>query len=76
MTMDGKLASQRLLGGLTDPDLGSVRMLSLPNTWNHVGSDHVVSFRVLPSRRRRPRSRPNGWSTRMRWQASTTTSSG
>ena len=48
MTMDGKLASQRLLGGLTDPDLGSVRMLSLPNSWNHVGSDHIVSFRVLP----------------------------
>ena len=23
-------------------------MLSLPNTWNHLGSDHVVSFRVLP----------------------------
>lgn len=48
MTMDGKLASQRLLGRLADPDLGSVRMLSLPNSWNHLGSDHVVSFRVLP----------------------------
>ena len=48
MTMDGKLASTRLLGQQTDPDLGSVRMLSLPNTWNHLGSDHVVSFRVLP----------------------------
>ncbi len=48
MTMDGKLASSRLLGQQTDPDLGSVRMLSLPNTWNHLGSDHVVSFRVLP----------------------------
>jgi glycine betaine catabolism A len=48
MTMDGGLASRRLLGRLTDPDLGSARMLSLPNTWNHLGSDHVVTFRVLP----------------------------
>jgi Rieske 2Fe-2S family protein len=48
MTMDGSPASRRLLGELTDPDLGSVRMLSLPNTWNHLGSDHVVTFRVLP----------------------------
>ncbi|MFO1038034.1 MAG: aromatic ring-hydroxylating dioxygenase subunit alpha [Geminicoccaceae bacterium] len=48
MTMDGKLASTKLLGKLTDPDLGSVRMLSLPNSWNHLGSDHVVTFRVLP----------------------------
>ena len=48
MTPDGRPACTRLLGGLTDPDLGSVRMLSLPNTWNHVGSDHVVSFRLLP----------------------------
>ncbi len=48
MTMDGGLACRRLLGRLTDPDLGSARMLSLPNTWNHLGADHVVAFRVLP----------------------------
>ncbi len=48
MTLDGRLASRQLLGGMTDPDLGSVRMLSLPNSWNHLGRDHVVAFRVLP----------------------------
>jgi Rieske 2Fe-2S family protein len=48
MTMDGKPGCRRLLGRLTDPDLGSVRMLSLPNSWNHLGADHVVAFRVLP----------------------------
>ncbi len=48
MTMDGRPACRRLLGRLTDPDLGSVRMLSLPNSWNHLGADHVVAFRALP----------------------------
>jgi glycine betaine catabolism A len=48
MTTDGTLASRRLLGRLTDPDLGSARVLSLPNSWNHLGSDHAVTFRVLP----------------------------
>ncbi len=48
MTMDGGLACKKLLGSLTDPDLGSVRMLSLPNSWNHLLSDHVLAFRVLP----------------------------
>ena len=48
MTMDGKLGCRRLLGNLSDPDLGSVRLLSLPNSWNHILSDHAVAFRVLP----------------------------
>jgi Rieske 2Fe-2S family protein len=48
MTSDGRPASRRLLGNLTDPDLGSVRLLSLPNTWNHILADHAVTFRVLP----------------------------
>lgn len=48
MTMDGKPGCRRLLGNLTDPDLGSVRLLSLPNSWNHILSDHAVAFRVLP----------------------------
>jgi Rieske 2Fe-2S family protein len=33
---------------LQNPDLGSVRMLSLPNSWNHLQSDHALAFRVLP----------------------------
>ena len=48
MTMDGKPASKKLLGTLSDPDLGSVRLLNLPNSWNHVLADHAIVFRVLP----------------------------
>ncbi|MFZ4962854.1 aromatic ring-hydroxylating dioxygenase subunit alpha [Pseudomonas gingeri] len=48
MTADGKPGCSRLLGDLTDPDLGSVRLMSLPNTWNHIQADHAVTFRVLP----------------------------
>ena len=49
MTMDGTLAVQGgLLGNLKDADLGSVRMLSLPNNWNHLQADHALAFRVLP----------------------------
>ena len=50
MTIDGSPACTKLLGSLRDHqrELGSVRLLHLPNTWNHVQSDHVVSFSVLP----------------------------
>lgn len=48
MTRDGRPACARLLGTLTCGDLGSVRLLSLPNSWNHVQADHAVTFRVLP----------------------------
>lgn len=49
MTMDGTPAVKGgLLGGLQDADLGSVRLLSLPNNWNHLQADHTVAFRVLP----------------------------
>ncbi|MCU1399424.1 MAG: Rieske (2Fe-2S) domain protein [Acidimicrobiales bacterium] len=50
MTLDGSPACTKLLGHLDESlrELGSVRVLHLPNTWNHVQSDHVVSFSVLP----------------------------
>ena len=48
MTMDGRPGSRRLLGALDRDDLGSVRLLHLPNTWNHVLADHAVTFRVVP----------------------------
>ena len=48
MTMDGRPACGKLMGELTDGDLGSVRLLNLPNSWNHVQADHAVTFRVLP----------------------------
>ena len=50
MTIDGTPASSKLLGSLDERqrELGSVRLLHLPNTWNHIQGDHVVSFSVLP----------------------------
>lgn len=47
-TTDGRPACRKLLGDLTEPDLGSVRMFRVPNNWNHFLSDHIIHFRVLP----------------------------
>ena len=47
-TPDGALACNKLLGDLTDPNLGSVRMFHAPNNWNHFLSDHILHFRILP----------------------------
>lgn len=48
MTMDGSEGSKKLLGRIKNPKLGSMRILHLPNSWNHMQSDHFVVFRVLP----------------------------
>tara|TARA_R110000824_G_scaffold91993_1_gene223423 strand:- start:17770 stop:19056 length:1287 start_codon:yes stop_codon:yes gene_type:complete len=48
MTMDGKPGCQKLMGRLSNPDMGSLRILHLPNSWNHFMGDHAVVFRVLP----------------------------
>ncbi|WP_445619865.1 aromatic ring-hydroxylating oxygenase subunit alpha [Kushneria sp. Sum13] len=48
MTMDGKPGCNKLMGRLTSPDMGSLRILHLPNSWNHFMGDHAVVFRVLP----------------------------
>lgn len=48
MTMDGKPACSKLMGRLTSPDMGSLRILHLPNSWNHFMGDHAIVFRVLP----------------------------
>lgn len=48
MTMDGKPACKKLMGRLKSPDMGSLRILHLPNSWNHFMGDHAVVFRVLP----------------------------
>ncbi|WMY11065.1 aromatic ring-hydroxylating oxygenase subunit alpha [Paraburkholderia phenoliruptrix] len=47
-TMNGELACKKLLGTIEDQDVGSLRLLRFPNTWNHVLSDHAIAFRVLP----------------------------
>lgn len=48
MTMDGQPGCKKLMGRLTSPDMGSLRILHLPNSWNHFMGDHAVVFRVLP----------------------------
>lgn len=48
MTMDGKPGCKKLMGRLPNADMGSLRILHLPNSWNHFMGDHAVVFRVLP----------------------------
>ncbi|MES1935176.1 aromatic ring-hydroxylating oxygenase subunit alpha [Salinisphaera hydrothermalis] len=48
MTPDGQQGVRKLMGRLTSPDMGSLRILHLPNSWNHVMGDHAVVFRVIP----------------------------
>lgn len=48
MTMDGKQACQKLMGRIKNPDLGSMRILHLPHSWNHCMGDHMIVFTVWP----------------------------
>lgn len=48
MTLDGELGCKKLLGDLSEPDLGSVRAFRVPNNWHHFLSDHIIHFRALP----------------------------
>ena len=48
MTMDGKQACQKLIGRIKNPDLGSMRILHLPHSWNHCMGDHIIVFTVWP----------------------------
>lgn len=48
MTLDGRPGCRRLMGNLTHPDMGSLRVLHLPNSWNHILGDHAIVFRVMP----------------------------
>ncbi|WP_017345485.1 aromatic ring-hydroxylating oxygenase subunit alpha [Pantoea sp. A4] len=48
MTIDGGTGSGKLLGRFTSYFQGSMRILHLPNSWNHMQSDHFIVFRVLP----------------------------
>jgi Rieske 2Fe-2S family protein len=47
-SMDGGLVST-LMGDYTDPDVGTVRMRTMPNMWIHASCDHAVSTRLLPA---------------------------
>ncbi len=48
MTLDGAKGCEKLLGRIKNRQLGSMRILHLPNSWNHMQSDHFIVFRVLP----------------------------
>lgn len=47
-TLDGTIASQKLLGQFTQADLGGLSYWTQPNSWHHFMSDHIVTFSVLP----------------------------
>jgi Rieske 2Fe-2S family protein len=46
-TVTGGLAAP-LLGDLTDAHVGSVRLITLPNSWSHVNADYVMTTRLTP----------------------------
>lgn len=47
-TMSGKQAAP-LMGAYPDADVGTLRVRTLPNFWNHSSCDHTVSTRLLPA---------------------------
>jgi Rieske 2Fe-2S family protein len=55
-TMDGRQAAP-LMGSYPDADVGTLRIRTLPNMWNHSSCDHAVSTRLLPAGRLRTKVR-------------------
>ena len=47
-TLNGQVASKKLLADFDDAALGGLSFWTQPNSWHHFMSDHVVSFTVLP----------------------------
>ena len=47
--VDGRQAGRDADGRLPRPDVGTVRVRTLPNFWNHSSCDHGVSTRLLPA---------------------------
>ncbi len=48
-TISGRPAVQELLSaGVSQERIGALLLFHYPTTWNHVLSDHAVTFRVLP----------------------------
>ncbi len=46
-SMDGKQVAP-LMGDYTDPQVGTLRIRSLPNFWMHASCDHSVAVRLTP----------------------------
>jgi Rieske 2Fe-2S family protein len=55
-TMDGRQVAP-LMGDYTDADVGTLRMRTVPNYWNHSSCDHGVTTRLLPAGPRRTKAR-------------------
>ena len=47
-SLDGRQVAP-LMGDYADADVGTLRMRTLPNFWNHSSCDHAVSTRLLPA---------------------------
>jgi len=47
-SMDGQQVAP-LMGEYKEADVGTLRMRTLPNFWNHSSCDHAVSTRLLPA---------------------------
>jgi glycine betaine catabolism A len=47
-TLDGRRVAP-LMGDYTDADVGTLRIRTLPNMWNHSSCDHGVTTRLLPT---------------------------
>ena len=47
-TMDGKQVAP-LMGDYTDPEVGTMRVRTLPNFWIHASCDHSVAVRLTPN---------------------------
>jgi Rieske 2Fe-2S family protein len=46
-SLDGRQVAP-LMGDYTEADVGTLRVRTLPNFWNHSSCDHAVSTRLLP----------------------------
>ena len=55
-SMDGRQVAP-LMGDYTDADVGTLRVRSVPNFWNHSSCDHSVSTMLLPVGPRLTRAR-------------------
>ncbi len=47
-SMDGRQVAP-LMGDYTDPDVGTLRVRTMPNFWIHASCDHGVSVRLTPN---------------------------
>ena len=47
-SIDGKLASKKLIGPFKEPETSSLSVWTQPNSWHHFCCDHLVTFSLTP----------------------------